>query len=140
MATIQPLRACCDPGSPDETMAMIGAERFGGTNAFRRLPDAGALLREIRPGGDDAEPVRDHRHGRCPRSPCHRGRAEVLLPEERLEEAVTGHATGAAAACWRGGFSGRLAPGFSAHLLLPDRDIFGCDPMRLRKDRCFWRF
>jgi predicted amidohydrolase YtcJ len=31
-----------------------------------------------------------------------------------------------ARACWRDGFTGRLRPGFSADLLMLDRDIFRC--------------
>jgi predicted amidohydrolase YtcJ len=37
-----------------------------------------------------------------------------------------GYTAHAAAACWRGGFTGRLCPGFSADLILLDRDILTC--------------
>jgi predicted amidohydrolase YtcJ len=43
-----------------------------------------------------------------------------------VDEAVLGYTAQAAAACWRGGFTGRLCPGFSADLILLDRDILTC--------------
>jgi predicted amidohydrolase YtcJ len=58
------------------------------------------------------------------------GPREVFQPQERLtvEEAVLGYTSQAAAACWRGDFTGRLLPGFSADLIVLDRDIFACPP------------
>ena len=62
--------------------------------------------------------------------PRHRGRAAPFFPSERMtiHEAVLGYTTHAAAACWRGQYSGALRPGFSADLIVLDRDIFTCDP------------
>ncbi|MCZ8088466.1 MAG: amidohydrolase family protein, partial [Rhodobacteraceae bacterium] len=37
-----------------------------------------------------------------------------------------GYTAHAARACWRDGYSGILRPGFSADLILLDRDIFAC--------------
>ena len=39
-----------------------------------------------------------------------------------------GYTTHAAAACWRGHHTGALRPGFSADIILLDRDIFTCNP------------
>ena len=49
-----------------------------------------------------------------------------FLPREALtiEGAVLGYTTHAARACWRDGFTGTLRPGYSADLILLDRDIF----------------
>ncbi|MCX7890323.1 MAG: amidohydrolase family protein, partial [Rhodobacteraceae bacterium] len=62
--------------------------------------------------------------------PRRRGRAAPFFPAERLtiEEAVLGYTVNAAAACWRGGFTGALRPGFSADLIVLDRDIFAVAP------------
>ena len=41
---------------------------------------------------------------------------------------MQGYTTGAAAACWRGHYTGQIAPGFSGDLIILDRDILTCDP------------
>ena len=131
MANLQPLWACNDPVIPDETMAMIGTDRAAWTYAFRSLIDAGAPYClnsdwavttlnpfEIMGTAITREP------------PRHRGRAAPFFSQERLtlEEAVLGYTVHAAAACWRADFTGMLKPGYSADLILLDRDIFACDP------------
>jgi hypothetical protein len=45
-----------------------------------------------------------------------------------VAECVLGYTTQAAAACWRAHHTGMLRPGFSADIILLDRDIFACDP------------
>src|SRR5690606_5003663 len=56
------------------------------------------------------------------------------MPPFRIEEALTvaeavqGYTTGAAAACWRGDTTGKLLPGYSADLIVLDRDIFAGAP------------
>ena len=131
MANLQPLWACNDPIIPDDTMAMIGPDRADWTYAFGSLLDAGAPYClnsdwavttlnpfEIMGTAITREP------------PRHRGRAKPFFPQERLtiEQAILGYTTHAAAACWRDGMTGALKPGYSADLIVLDRDIFTCDP------------
>lgn len=134
MANMQPYWASNDPIIPDDTMAMIGPARAPMTYAFRSLIDAGApycinsdwAVTTLNPFAIIGTAVTRE----PPRS---RGRAAPFLPEQRLTrtEAVLGYTTHAAAAAWRGHFTGRLSPGFSADLILLDRDIFTCDPYEI---------
>jgi predicted amidohydrolase YtcJ len=131
MANFQPLWAANDPVIPDGTMAMIGDGRAPWTYATRSLIDAGApycissdwAVTTLNPFQIIGTAITRE----PPRS---RGRAAPFFPEERMSigEAVAGYTTHAAAACWRGHFTGALRPGFSADLIVPDRDIFACDP------------
>lgn len=131
MANLQPLWACIDPIIPDDTMAMIGPDRASWTYANRSLIDAGAPFCinsdwavttlnpfEIIGTAITREP------------PRHRGRAAPFFPSECMtrHEAVLGYTIHAAAACWRGHQTGALRPGYSADLIVLDRDIFTCDP------------
>ena len=52
-----------------------------------------------------------------------------FTPAERMTvaEAILGYTVNAAAACWRSGYTGQLRPGYSADMILPDRDITSCD-------------
>jgi hypothetical protein len=131
MANMQPYWASNDPIIPDDTMAMIGPARAPMTYAFRSLIDAGApycinsdwAVTTLDPFAIIGTAVTRE----PPRS---RGRAAPFLPEQRLTvaEAVVGYTRNAAAAAWRGHFTGQLSPGFSADLIVLDRDIFTCDP------------
>lgn len=131
MANFQPLWACNDPIIPDDSQALIGPERGPWTYPLRSVLDAGAPFCissdwpvttlnpfEIIGTAITREP------------PRHRGRADPFFPHQRitLEEAVQGYTTHAAAACWRSGYSGALKPGYSADLIVLDRDIFAVDP------------
>ena len=131
MATMQPYRASTEPVIPDDTMAMIGPDRAPMTYPLRSLIAAGA------PWGLNSDwPVTALNPfaiigTAVTREPArHRGRVAPFLPDQRLTvaEAVLGYTTGAAAACWRGHFTGRLSPGYSADLIVLDRDILACDP------------
>jgi predicted amidohydrolase YtcJ len=55
-------------------------------------------------------------------------------PEQRLTvaEAVAGYTTGAAYAERREHELGSITPGKYADLIIPDRDIFTCDPMDIK--------
>lgn len=138
MANLQPLWACYDPIIPDDTMAMIGEARAPHTYAFRSLIDAGAPYCinsdwavttlnpfEIIGTAVTREPARA------------RGVAEPFFPEQRMtvEEAVLGYTTHAAAACWRGHYSGAIRPGYSADLIVLDRDIFNVNPYAIAETR-----
>jgi len=129
MANIQTLWARYDPTIPDIALDMIGPARQREVYAYRRLLDAGAswCLSSDWPVSTlnpfeiiETAVTRQARKADGPR--------EVFQPQERLtvEEAVLGYTANAAAACWRGDFTGRLMPGFSADLVVLDRDIFAC--------------
>lgn len=130
MANLQPLWACNDPVIPDATMAMIGPERAPWTYALRSIIDAGApwcinsdwAVTTLNPFEIIGTAITRE-------PPRRRGRAEPFFPAEAItiEEAVLGYTTNAAAACWRDGYTGALRPGYSADLILLDRDIFTCD-------------
>ncbi|MGV8986870.1 MAG: amidohydrolase [Cypionkella sp.] len=134
MANMQPYWASNDPIIPDDTMAMIGPTRGPMTYPFRSLIDAGApycissdwAVTTLNPFAIIGTAVTRE----PPRS---RGRADPFHPEQRLTvaEAVLGYTSGAAAACWRGHYTGQLRPGYSADLIVLDRDIFACDPYEI---------
>lgn len=131
MANLQPLWACNDPVIPDDTMAMIGPARAPWAYANRSLIDAGApwcinsdwAVTTLNPFEIIGTAITRE-------PPRHRGRAAPFFPAERMtiDEAVLGYTTHAAAACWRGNHTGALRPGFSADLIMLNRDIFTCDP------------
>lgn len=131
MANMQPYWAAHDPLIPDETMAMIGPARGPFTYPFRSLIDAGApyclnsdwAVTTLNPFAIIGTAV-------TRQPPRSRGLAPPFFPEQRLTlpEAVPGYTRNAAAACWRGHFTGQLSPGYSADLIVLDRDIYTCDP------------
>jgi predicted amidohydrolase YtcJ len=138
MANLQPLWACNDPIIPDETMLMIGAARAAQTYAFRSLIDAGApycinsdwAVTTLNPFEIIGTAVTRE-------PPRARGVAEAFFPDQRLTvaEAVLGYTTHAAAACWRGHYTGALKTGYSADLIVLDRDIFSVHPYAIAETR-----
>jgi predicted amidohydrolase YtcJ len=134
MANIQPLWARHEPGIIDPTLAMIGPKREPNTYAFRQMLAQGAAyclssdwpVTTLNP----FEIIETAVTRQPPRSA---GSAPPFHPTERLTvaEAVLGYTTHAAAACWRGHFTGRLTLGFSADLIVLDRDILTCDPQEI---------
>ncbi|MEY3309768.1 MAG: hypothetical protein RLZZ413_3806 [Pseudomonadota bacterium] len=129
MANVQPLWARRDPVVPDTWMDSLGPGRLAQVYAFRQMLDAGAALClssdfavsslnpfEIIETAVTRQPMRQD------------GPAEPFFPDQGLtvDEAVLGYTAHAAAACWRGGHTGRLCPGFSADLILLNRDILTC--------------
>lgn len=138
MANIQPLWARRDPLIPDIALDMIGAARESQTYAFRRMLEAGAgfCLSSDWPVSTlnpfeiiETAVTRQARQCEGPKPP--------FLPDQALTvaECVAGYTVHAARACWREGFTGQLAPGFSADLILLDQDIFTCDPARIGDTR-----
>ena len=130
-ANIQPLWARLDPAIPDIALDMIGPARQADTYAFRKMLDAGAdwCLSSDWPVSTlnpfeiiETAVTRQARQADGPKEP--------FMPDQRLtvEEAVMGYTTHAARACWRAGTTGQLRPGFSADLIVLDRDIFACAP------------
>lgn len=125
-ANIQPSWARLDPVVPDIALEMIGPARRAQTYAFRQMLAAGAdwCLSSDWPVSTlnpfeimETAITRQARQAEGPKPP--------FLPDEALtlEEALLGYTTHAARACWREGFTGMLRPGFSADLIVLDRDI-----------------
>ena len=130
-ANIQPLWARLDPLIPDIALEMIGPARHPDTYAFRKMLEAGAdwCLSSDWPVSTlnpfeiiETAVTRQARRADGPKVP--------FQPRERMtvEEAVMGYTTHAARACWRAATTGQLRPGFSADLIVLDRDIFACAP------------
>lgn len=140
MANIQPLWARHDRGIPDPAKPMAGAARLANIYAFRRMLDAGASwclssdwpVSSLNPFEIMETAVT--RQARLTEDPL-----EPFQPQEALtiEECVVGYTSHAAAACWRGGFTGRLLPGFSADLIIMDQDIFSCAPREISNTKVF---
>ncbi len=151
MANTQPLWARHDPEVPDEWMAMVGAARLPQTYAFRQLLNAGApycLSSDWSVSTLNPFEIMETAVTRMAR--LKDGGKDPFLPTERLTvaEAILGYTVHAAAACWRGQSTGRLLPGFSADLVVLDRDIFACPTteigatevmLTLFKGRTVWR-
>jgi predicted amidohydrolase YtcJ len=133
-ANIQPLWARLDPVIPDIALQMIGPARQPDTYAFRKMLNAGAdwclssdwSVSTLNPFEIIETAVT--RQARRDENP-----GPSFLPDQCLTvtEAVLGYTTHAARACWRSGFTGQLRPGFSADLIMLDRDIFACAPDRI---------
>ncbi len=131
MANMQPLWARHEPDIPDRTMAMVGVERARNVYAFRSLIDAGApfcLSSDWPVSTLNPFEIIETALTRQPPRRVH-GDVEPFFPEQRLtrEECLAGYTVNAAAACWRAGETGSLAPGKSADLIVLDRDILACD-------------
>ncbi len=131
MVNIQPLWARCDPVAPDIALDMIGPARLANTYAFRKMLAAGAswCLSSDWPVSTlnpfviiETAVTRQARLIEGPKAPFLS--AEALT----VEKAVLGYTVHAAAACWRGGHTGQIRPGYSADMILLDRDIFACAP------------
>jgi hypothetical protein len=129
MANIQPLWARLDPTIPDIALDMIGADRRPQTYPFRTLAQHGAAaclssdwpVSTLNPFEIiETAITRQARRADAPREP--------FLPEQALtiHDCVHGYTAAAASACWRGDYTGRLIPGFSADLIVLDQDIFTC--------------
>jgi predicted amidohydrolase YtcJ len=129
MANVQPLWARRDPVVPDTWMDSLGPDRLAQVYAFRQMLNAGAawcLSSDFAVSSLNPFEIIETAVTRQPM--LRDGPADPFFPAERLtvDEAVMGYTAHAASACWRGGFTGRLCPGFSADLILLDRDILTC--------------
>lgn len=129
MANIQPLWARHEPGAVDPTQAMIGAARAPNTYAFRQMLAAGASYCLSSDWPVTTLNPFEIIETAVTRQPPDHGNTPAFYPAECLTvaEAVLGYTAQAAAACWRGHFTGRLTPGFSADLIILDQDILTCD-------------
>lgn len=124
---IQPLWARVEPPYSDPSLAMIGPDRHRDTYAFRRMLDQGAdfCLSSDWPVSTlnpfeiiETAITRQKRLDDDPLPP--------FQPDQALtiEECVQGYTVNAARACWRDHETGMLRVGFSADMIVLDRDIF----------------
>ena len=128
-ANIQPLWACFDPTIPDIALDMIGPDRWPEVYAFRRMLDAGA---EWCLSSDWAvstlNPFEIIETAITRKAPVAGNPKGPFFADQALtvQECVQGYTVNAARACWREHFTGMLRPGFSADLIVLDRDILAC--------------
>ena len=135
MANIQPLWACHDPDSNDPVQAMIGHARAPNTYAFlQMLASGGAYCLSSDWPVTTMNPVEIIETAVTRQPPGDRD-TPAFHAAERLTvaEALLGYTSHPAAACWRGHYTGRLLPGFSADLIILDRDILTCDTYSITK-------
>lgn len=134
MANIQPLWAQYEPGGPNASLAMIGPDREANTYAFRQMLNAAAPYCLSSDWSVTTMNPFEIIETAVTRQPAGAAAALPFHPAERLTvaEAVLGY-TAHAAACWRGHFTGRPMPRFSADLIILDQDVLTCDPYAIGK-------
>jgi predicted amidohydrolase YtcJ len=137
-ANIQPLWACFDPTIPDIALDMIGPDRWTDVYAFRRMLDAGAdwCLSSDWPVST-LNPFEIIQTAITRKAPVVSNPRDPFFAEQALtvQECFQGYTVNAARACWRDHFTGMLRPGFSADLILLDRDIFACPAAEISQTR-----
>ncbi|MGB3147728.1 MAG: amidohydrolase family protein, partial [Paracoccaceae bacterium] len=141
MGNIQPLWARHDPAAADPAHAMIGPARLGQTYAFRQMANAGVQLCLSSDWSvSTLNPFAIIETALTRQAPLAEGALEPFLPAEALtiREAVLGYTLNAAAAAWRSDETGRLSPGFSADMIILDRDIFRCAPHEIGGTEVLW--
>jgi predicted amidohydrolase YtcJ len=133
-ANIQPLWARYDPVVPDVALDLIGPARQADTYAFRKMLAAGAdwclssdwSVTTLNPFEIiETAITRQARLADRPREP--------FFPDQALtlDEALLGYTTHAARASWRDGFTGMLRQGYSADLIVLDRDLHAIAPQEI---------
>ena len=137
-ANVQPLWARLEPPYSDPSLAMIGPARWPDVYAFRRMLDAGAdwclssdwPVTTLNPFEIiETAITRQKRLDDDPEAPfC----ADQALT---IDECVQGYTVNAARACWRDHHTGMLRIGFSADIILLDRDIFACPATEISATR-----
>ncbi len=137
-ANVQPLWARIEPPYSDPSLSMIGQDRWPDVYAFRRMLEAGAdwCLSSDWPVSTlnpfeiiETAITRQKRLDDEPQAPFFADQALTIA------ECVQGYTVNAARACWRDHDTGMLRVGFSADLILLDRDIFACPPTELSQTR-----
>jgi predicted amidohydrolase YtcJ len=137
-ANIQSLWARVEPPYSDPSLAMIGPARWPDTYAFRKMLDAGAdyCLSSDWPVSTlnpfeiiETAITRQKRLDDEPMAP--------FFPDQALtiEECIQGYTVNAARACWRDHFTGMLRVGFSADLIILDRDVFAIPATEISQTR-----
>jgi predicted amidohydrolase YtcJ len=126
-ANVQPLWARLEPPYSDPSLAMIGTDRWGDVYAFRKMLDAGAdwclssdwAVSTLNPFEIiETAITRQRRKADNPLEPF--GADQALT----VQECVQGYTVNAARASWRDHFTGMLRVGYSADVIMLDRDIF----------------
>jgi hypothetical protein len=137
-ANVQPLWARFEPPYSDPSLAMIGQDRWPDVYAFRRMLDAGAdwCLSSDWPVSTlnpfeiiETAITRQKRQDDDPRAPFCADQALTIA------ECVQGYTVNAARACWRDHHTGMLRVGYSADLIVLDRDIFACPASDISQTR-----
>jgi predicted amidohydrolase YtcJ len=117
---------------------MIGPDRWADTYAFRKMLDAGA---DWCPSSDwsvstlnpfeiiETAITRQKRRDDNPLEPFFADQALTI------EECVQGYTVNAARACWRDQFTGMLRVGYSADLIVLNRDVFAIPPQDISQTR-----
>jgi predicted amidohydrolase YtcJ len=128
-ANVQPLWARLEPPYSDPSLAMIGEARWPDTYAFRKMLDRGAnwCLSSDWPVSTlnpfeiiETAITRTKRQDDAPEPPFFADQALTI------EECIQGYTVNAARASWRAADTGMLRKGFSADLIIVDRDVFAC--------------
>ena len=126
-ANVQPLWARLEPPYSDPSLAMIGKDRWPDTYAFRKMLNAGAdwclssdwAVSTLNPFEIiETAITRQKRRDDDPQDPFFADQALTV------EECVQGYTVNAARACWREAYTGMLRVGYSADVIVLDRDIF----------------
>jgi predicted amidohydrolase YtcJ len=137
-ANIQPLWARLEPPYSDPSLEMIGPDRWADVYAFRKMLDAGAdwclssdwAVTTLNPFEIiETAITRQKRRDEDPLEPFFADQALTV------EESVQGYTVNAARACWRDHFTGMLRVGYSADLIVLDRDIFAIPPHSICETR-----
>jgi predicted amidohydrolase YtcJ len=137
-ANIQPLWARLEPPYSDPSLGMIGPNRWADVYAFRKMLDAGAdwclssdwSVSTLNPFEIiETAITRQKRRDDDPLEPFFADQALTI------EECVQGYTVNAARACWRDHFTGMLRVGYSADLIVLDRDIFVIPPQDISQTR-----
>lgn len=137
-ANIQSLWARFEPPYTNPSLSMIGEARWPDVYAFRKMLDAGAdwclssdwAVSTLNPFEIiETAITRQKRQDNCPEEPFFIDQALTIA------ECVQGYTVNAARACWRDQYTGMLRRGFSADLVILDRDIFECAAHDISKTR-----
>ena len=137
-ANIQSLWARFEPPYTDLSLSMIGKDRWPDVYAFRKMLDAGAdwclssdwAVSTLNPFEIiETAITRQKRLDNSPLEPFFIDQALTI------EECVQGYTVNAARACWREQYTGMLRVGYSADLIILDRDIFSCPAHDISKTR-----
>ncbi len=137
-ANIQPLWARLEPPYSDPSLSMIGQDRWADVYAFRRMLDLGAdwtlssdwAVSTLNPFEIiETAITRQKRQDDQPLVPFF---AEEALT---IEECVQGYTVNAARACWRDHFTGTLRSGYSADMIVLDRDVFAIPAVEISQTR-----
>lgn len=137
-ANIQPLWARLEPPYSNPSLAMIGQARWPDTYAFRQMLDAGAdwclssdwAVSTLNPFEImETAITRQKRRGDDPKAPFFADQALTI------DECIQGYTVNAARASWRDHHTGMLRVGFSADLIVLDRDVFACPAQEISETR-----